>query len=136
VASKVEPFSRMKLRPRRREPAAAGVGLIKGIVGVVILLLFLQAVGGAVAGFFASEISEGELFILGGAAGLLLEHMGHQEARGVPNGGWLGQVLMATGDIVPAGADQIAVQGGDELGADFGGGGHGQGSSRSRRSSN
>jgi hypothetical protein len=89
------------------EPAAAGVGLIEGIVGVVVLLLFLQAVGGAVAGFFASKIGEGELFILGGAASLLLEHMGHQEARGVPNRRGLGQLFMATGDIVPAGADQI-----------------------------
>jgi hypothetical protein len=107
MASNVEPFSRMKLRPRRREPAAAGVGLIEGVVGVVILLLFLQAVGSAVAGFFASEIGEGKLFILRGAAGLLLKHMGHQEARGVPDRRGLGQVLMATGRVAPVGSDQI-----------------------------
>jgi len=45
--------------------------------------------------------------VLSGAAGLLLEHMGHQEARGVPDGGWLGQVLMATGRVAPVGSDQI-----------------------------
>ncbi len=109
----------------RGKPAAAGVGLVKGVVGVVVLFLLLQAVGGPVAGFFASEIGEGELFILRGAAGLLLEHMGHQEARGVPDRRWLGQVLMATGDIVPAGADQIQAQGVDQVLADLGGGGHG-----------
>ncbi len=92
------------------KPTAAGVGLVEGIVGIVVLLLFLQPVGGAVAGFFARKIGEGELFLLGGAAGLLLEHMGHQETRGVPDGGGLGQVLMTTGHVVPAGTDQIAVQ--------------------------
>ena len=104
------------------KPAAAGVGLVKG---VVILLLFLQAVGGAIAGFFASEIGEGELLLLGGAAGLLLEHMGHQEARGVSDGGWLGQVLMAPGRVVPTRTDQVAVQGVNELGADLSGCRHG-----------
>ncbi len=106
-------------------PTAAGIGLVEGVVGVVVLFLFHEAVGGPVAGFFASEIGEGKLFILRGAAGLLLEHMGHQESRGVPDGGWLGQVFVAAGHVIPAGADQIAVQGSDELGADLSGRRHG-----------
>ena len=107
------------------EPAAAGIGLIEGIVGVVVFLLFLQAMAGLVAGFFASEIGEGELFILSGAAVLLLEHMGHQEARGVPDRRRLAELFMATSNVVPAGADQIQAQGIDQVLADCGGGGHG-----------
>lgn len=57
--------------------------------------------------------------------GLLLEHVGHKEARRVPDGWRLAELLMAPGPVVPAGADQIAAQGGDELPADLGGGGHG-----------
>ena len=60
-----------------------------------------------------------------GAAGLLLEHMGHQEARGVPDRRRLAELFMATSNVVPAGADQIQAQGIDQVLADCGGGGHG-----------
>jgi hypothetical protein len=50
--------------------------------------------------------------------------MVHQKARGEPHRRRLAELLMAPGRVVPAGTDQIAAQGGDELLANLGGGGH------------
>ena len=108
----------------RGKPTAAGVGLIEGVVGVVFLLFFLQAIGGVVAGFFPSEIGERELLILCGAAGLLLEDMGHKEARGVAHRWWLVDLFMPPGHVIPIGTDQIDAKGIDQVLADLGGGSH------------
>jgi hypothetical protein len=81
--------------------------------------------GGVVAGFFATEIREGELLVISGAASFLLEHMRHQKSRGVPDRRRLAEPLMAPGHNLPARTDQITAQGGDELLADLSGGGHG-----------
>ena len=81
--------------------------------------------GGVVAGIFATEISEGELLIAGGAPRFLLEHMGHQETRGVPDRRRLAELLMTPGHVVPTRTDQVAVQGVNELGADLSGRRHG-----------
>jgi hypothetical protein len=76
--------------------------------------------GGVVGGFFATEVSEGDLQFPCGAAGFLLEHMGHEEAGGVSDRWGLAELLVAAGQDVVAGADQVAAEGVDELGADRG----------------
>ena len=62
-----------------------------------------------------------------GAAGLLLEDMGHKEARGVAHRWRLVDLFMPPGQILPAGSDQVDAKGIDQVLADLGGGGHGSG---------
>ena len=94
--------------------------------GVVIALALLLADGGIVAGVFPSLVGVAGSVALRGPARLLLEGVGHQKARGVPDRWGLGQAFMAPRHVFPAGADQIELQGIDKLLADLGGGGHGR----------
>jgi len=106
-------------------PAKAGFLSGAARPDVIVLLLFLQAIGGLVAGIFATEITEGELLVCCGAASFLLEHMGHQKSRGVPDRWWLAELLMAPGYVIPVGTDQVQAQSFDQVLTDFSGGGHG-----------
>lgn len=54
-----------------------------------------------------------------------LKPVGYQEARRVPDRGRLGQSILLSGPIVPAGADQVELPGLDQLTAGPGGGGPG-----------
>jgi len=57
-------------------------------------------------------------------SGFFLKRVGDQKARCVPDRRGLGQPLVTARHVVPARADQIELQGFDQLLADLGGGGH------------
>lgn len=92
-------------------------------VGVVVFSLLL-ANGGIVAWVFSGLIGVAGSVTLRGPARLLLEGVGHQKARGVPDRWGLGQPFLAPRHVVPARADQVELQGLDELLTYLGGGGH------------
>ena len=108
------------------EPVAFAAALLLASGGVVIALTLLLSDGGIVAGLFPALVGIAGGITLRGTARLLLEGIGHQKARGVPDRRGLGQPFVASGHVVPAGADQVELEGLDELLADLGGGGHGR----------
>ena len=84
------------------KPVALAGGVSWAVVGVIVVFPLFLADGGVVAGVFPGQIRRAGLIAFSGAAGLLLEGIGHQKARGVPDGGRLGQAFLPAAPWCPA----------------------------------
>ena len=107
------------------EPVAFAAALLLATAGIVIAFSLFLADSGVVAGVFPALIGIAGGITLRWLAGFLLEAVGHQKTRGVPDRWRLGQPLVTARHVVPARADQIELQGFDQLLTDLSGGGHG-----------